>query len=128
MYNNHKAVVQMIENHYYINGSQKLDDLNESDQRQLINLVLKDTDYFDPAEIILYNPEKDKNIISLLEDLRHGVINQEGFFYKFYELIINFTRPYINEIFDEVDNLFKLKTCVNRDIWIDEIDFIHGFF
>lgn len=132
MYNNHKVVIDMIENHYHINNSRQFSDLSEKDKRQLANLILQDFDYFDPAEIILYNPDDKKdtkkvnNLIKILNQLHYGAINEKKAINKLYKLIMNEkTISSINELFDEVIDRYEIKPIESE--WENKMDAILGF-
>lgn len=125
LYNDHKAVTSMIENHFHINNCRSIDDLSEKEQRQLANLVIQDFDHFDPADILLYKTEPDKNIITYLEKLNNQQITEKEFINHFYTILIEGAKLSINEIFDEVTDKNKIKEIEQN--WPEKMDAILGF-
>jgi hypothetical protein len=111
VYNDHASVIQFISDSYHINECKSLNDLNEYNKRKLGNLILNDFDHFDPAELILYNP--DENMITLLENLLENKIDEKQFIQDFYSLLLKGAQSSINEIFDEINSHFKLFSINN---------------
>ena len=122
----HREVVHLIEQHYHINGTRCVDQLSSRNKVQLAIAILKDFDYFDPAELILYNPIK--NISLLMEEYFNQKISSNTVLHELCELIINDTRNEVNELFDEIIERNETKNFDTPPLYGgDKIDAIVGF-
>lgn len=119
----HQSVIALIEHYYHFYNYRSIADLPERDKIKLANLILNDFDYFDPADILLYRPEK--NITYYLQQIYDQKINPNDFIKILYNILFEAAELQINELFDDLIDKYQIRKIMNNS---DEIDAISGFF